>query len=136
MAYLLAWNPDVDVQDKEGSTALHLAVRSVEELESTRPIRALLMKGANPDIKDKEGLLAIDHVDAFSNDAIKPDIRKLLRAKYKYKEKTKNGKVVPGQKVSTQLRLFLFLQALSFFFSFTEIYPYQSLVLTYVALSA
>ena len=101
MAYLLAWNPDVDVQDKEGFTALHLAVRSVEELESTRSIRALLMKGANPDIKDCEGLLPIDHVDAFSNDAIKPDIRKLLRAKYKYKETKKNGKVVPAQKVST-----------------------------------
>ena len=59
------------------------------------------MKGANVNIKNKDGLLAIDHVDAFSNDAIKPDIRKLLRAKYNYKEKTKNGKAVPGQKVST-----------------------------------
>lgn len=109
LAYLLAWNPNADVQDKEGFTALHLAVRSVEELESTRPIRALLMKGAKPNIKDREGLLPIDHVDAFSNDAIKPDIRKILRAKYQYKEKIKNGKVQPGQKVSTQLRLFLFL---------------------------
>lgn len=59
------------------------------------------MKGANPNIKDKEGLLAIDHVDAFSNEVIKPDIRKLLSTKYKYKEKIKNGKVKLGQKVST-----------------------------------
>jgi len=65
LTYLLAWNPNVDAQDREGYTALHLAVRSVEELESTRPIRALLMKGANPIIKDKNGMIPFDHVENF-----------------------------------------------------------------------
>ena len=84
MTYLLAWNPDVNAQDKEGFTALHLAVRSVEELESTRPIRALLMKGANPNIRDNQGKLAIDYVENFSNDDIKPEIRNILKAKQSY----------------------------------------------------
>jgi hypothetical protein len=52
LVYILAWNPDVNIQDKEGYTPLHLAVRSVDQVESCRPVRALLIKGARTDIRD------------------------------------------------------------------------------------
>ncbi len=61
IAYILAWNPDVNKQDNEGYTPLHLAVRSVDALESCRPVRALLIKGARIDIKDMKGRLPFDY---------------------------------------------------------------------------
>ena len=55
IAYLLAWNPDVNIQDKEGYTPLHIAVKGVDLNESCRPVRALLIKGADIDIIDNKG---------------------------------------------------------------------------------
>jgi ankyrin repeat protein len=46
-------NPDLELQDDQGFTPLHLAVRSVEQLKSTRPVRALLLKGSDREAKDK-----------------------------------------------------------------------------------
>jgi hypothetical protein len=52
--YLLAMNPDLNAKDQKGFTPLHLAVKSVEALKSTRPVRALLLKGANRESIDNE----------------------------------------------------------------------------------
>jgi hypothetical protein len=46
-------------------TPLHLAVRTSEEILTTRPIRALLIKGANPRIRDFNGNLPEDHLKDF-----------------------------------------------------------------------
>lgn len=62
IAYILAWNPDVNVQDREGYTSLHLAVRNVDAFESCRPVRALLIKGADINIRDNRGRLPFDYV--------------------------------------------------------------------------
>lgn len=62
IAYLLSWNPDLNIQDKEGYTALHLAVRSVDAIDSCRPVRALLVKGARLDIRDKKERVPFDYV--------------------------------------------------------------------------
>ena len=45
--YLLSMNPDLELHDDQGNTPLHLSVKSVEILKSTRPVKALLLKGAN-----------------------------------------------------------------------------------------
>lgn len=58
LSYLLALGPDLSAKDQKGYTPLHLAVKSVEQLKSTRPVRALLIKGADRSIKDNEGLTA------------------------------------------------------------------------------
>jgi palmitoyltransferase ZDHHC13/17 len=51
LSYILAMNPNLNARDNAGFTALHLAVKSVEQLQSTRPVRALLLKGARRDAK-------------------------------------------------------------------------------------
>ena len=48
-AYILAMDPDLEIQDTSGLTPLHLAIKSVGELGSTRPVRSLLLKGASRD---------------------------------------------------------------------------------------
>lgn len=49
LSYILAMNPNLDSTDNAGFTPLHLAIKSVGELRSTRPVRALLLKGASRD---------------------------------------------------------------------------------------
>ena len=55
LAYLLSYCDDVNIKDNEGYTPLHLAVKNVEQLEMTRVVRALLIKGARTDIKNMQG---------------------------------------------------------------------------------
>jgi ankyrin repeat protein len=50
---LLAWNAEVNAVDINGITPLHLAIKSSEELKSSRSVRHLLIKGAERGIKDK-----------------------------------------------------------------------------------
>ena len=45
--YILSLNPNLEAKDDQGFTPLHLAVKSVEYLKSTRPVKALLLKGSN-----------------------------------------------------------------------------------------
>jgi palmitoyltransferase len=47
MCYLLAWVNNLELQDIEGFTPLHLAIKSVDQLGSTRPVRTLLVRGAS-----------------------------------------------------------------------------------------
>ena len=47
LSYTLSMNPDLEIKDKAGNTALHLAVKSIPQIRSTRPVRALLLRGAD-----------------------------------------------------------------------------------------
>lgn len=57
---------------------MHLAVRNVEVLESCRPVRALLLKGAQYTIKDKEGKTAVDYIADVKNQKVKDELTSLL----------------------------------------------------------
>lgn len=50
LSYLVAWNPNLNAQDTKGLTPLHLAVKSSEDLRSTKAIKQLLIKGADKNI--------------------------------------------------------------------------------------
>jgi len=39
----------------DGFTPLHIAVKGSGELNSTRPVRTLLLNGAKRDVKDRKG---------------------------------------------------------------------------------
>ncbi len=53
MAYLLAWKAEVNALDTNGISPLHLAIKSAEELKSSRSVRHLLIKGAERSSADK-----------------------------------------------------------------------------------
>ncbi len=63
VAYLLAWESDVNAIDANGSTPLHLAIKTAEDLKSSRSVRHLLIKGADRKIKDKLGRTPLDIVN-------------------------------------------------------------------------
>jgi len=47
--------PDLEAQDAQGYTPLHVAVVSAEKLGSTRNVKSLLLKGANRQAVNKKG---------------------------------------------------------------------------------
>jgi ankyrin repeat protein len=63
LCYLLSWVKYLDDPDIEGYTPLHLAVKSVETLKSTRPVRSLLIRGASREARDKNDRRPIDLID-------------------------------------------------------------------------
>lgn len=74
----MAWDADVNARDSKGLTPLHLAVKSSEDLQSTRSIRHLLIKGADKDIMDNEGRKAINFAEDLRTPAMRQEIIKLL----------------------------------------------------------
>jgi len=44
LSYILSLGPDLEIHDQNGLTPLHLAVRAVPDLQSTRAVRSLLLK--------------------------------------------------------------------------------------------
>ena len=60
---------------------MHLAIRSAEELESSRPVRALLFSNAPTDIKDKNGYIPLDHLEEVNSITLKNDLESYLKQK-------------------------------------------------------
>ena len=55
LSYTLAMEPDLEIADQNGLTPLHLAVKAVPEMQSTRAVRALLLKGSSRAAATKNG---------------------------------------------------------------------------------
>lgn len=78
LSFILALSPNLEIADKMGFTPLHLAIRSVDELKSTRPVRSLLLKGANRAAKNKEGLGCQDLIRESLPENMKQELRSML----------------------------------------------------------
>lgn len=71
LCYLISWMTDIEEQDIDGYTPLHLAVKSVEQLKSTRPVRTLLVKGASRDSRDKNGERPVDLIGQITDEDLR-----------------------------------------------------------------
>ena len=71
LSYLLAWVENIDEPDGEGLTPLHLAVKKSEDIGSTRPVKALLIRGANRESRDKLNRTPMDLANEIKNNYIK-----------------------------------------------------------------
>ena len=62
MVYILAWltKEELSTRDDEGYTAMHLAIKTSDKLENSRPVRALIYHGAATSLKDHNGNNALD----------------------------------------------------------------------------
>mmetsp|Transcript_17079 Transcript_17079/g.26424 ORF Transcript_17079/g.26424 Transcript_17079/m.26424 type:complete len:159 (+) Transcript_17079:180-656(+) len=69
----------MSLQDIDGFTPLHLAIKSSEQIKSGRPMRALLMKGANRDARDKKGRRPADLIDDIKDENLQGELRQGLQ---------------------------------------------------------
>jgi ankyrin repeat protein len=74
----MAYNADPNVQDMDGYTPLHLAIKSAESIKSSRIVKQLLFAGAERNIINSEGYKPIDYVKSISIPHILQDIKKAL----------------------------------------------------------
>lgn len=79
LCYLLSWLKEINDQDIEGMTPLHLAVKTVEGMKTTRPVRALLIRGALRDLRNKEGKRAIDLIDNILTPYLRDETKSILK---------------------------------------------------------
>ena len=75
LCYILSWLHTLDDRDIEGYTPLHLAVKSVESLRSTRPVRSLLIRGASRDVLDNNNRKPIELVELISHAELQKELR-------------------------------------------------------------
>lgn len=68
LTYIIAQGADVNARDIKLLTPLHLAVKASEKILTTRSIRALLLKGADPSLQDQDGKLPVDFLHEFDTD--------------------------------------------------------------------
>ena len=59
---------------------MHLAVRSVDALESCRPVRALLVKGAKKDIRDKMDKIPQDYIRDVQSKVLAQELENLFQS--------------------------------------------------------
>jgi len=80
LIYLLGWlrQDQLDIPDCDGYTALHLAVKSSEQLKSGRPLRALLMRGASRESRDKKGKRPVDLTPNIKCESLQRELRASL----------------------------------------------------------
>ena len=76
LTYILSWGGDVNAQDSRGVTPLHLAVKTAEDIQSTRSVRALILRSADTRMLDNERKLPIDYAE---------DVQDLTRPQIEFK---------------------------------------------------
>ena len=72
--YILSMKPNIEAKDRYGYTPLHIAVTVAEKLESTRNVKALLLRGASRDAVDANGKTPLDLAKDLENDLIKNEL--------------------------------------------------------------
>lgn len=65
---------DLDAQDENGLSPLHIAVQSVETLKSTRPVKALLLRGASRTVRDNKGRTPSDLIGQGLPKSLRSDL--------------------------------------------------------------
>lgn len=63
---------------------MHLAVKSVEQIETTRPVRFLLIKGARTDIRDNKGRLPRDLIGEVKSAELTKELKRMLVSAFPY----------------------------------------------------
>lgn len=74
----MAYDADPNVQDMDGYTPLHLAIKSAESIKSSRIVKQLLFAGAERNIINAEGYKPVDYVKSISINHIALEIKKAL----------------------------------------------------------
>lgn len=107
----------------EGLTPLHLAVKSVETLGSSRPVRSLLIRGASRKARDNKGLRPIDYALEFEPGVLRNELISLLKEPKASSCFMLKAPLKLMRKSPTTSLFFLFMLALAYCILFIVILP-------------
>ena len=91
MIYLLSRKVDVNAQDSQGATPLHMAIKSAFEENTTRVVRCLLLSGAKPDLKNSFDKTPLDLANekAVASTSLLHQLRSLLVSSISQSQQTR-----------------------------------------------
>ena len=78
LSYILAMQPELEMVDQNGLTPLHLAVRAVPDLQSTRTVRSLLLKGSSRNAVTTAGQTPIEMIKDTWEPGLKTELNGML----------------------------------------------------------
>lgn len=78
IGYILSMKPDIEAKDVQGFTPLHIAVPGVLKLGSTRSVKALLLRGADREAKDKKGKRPVDLIPRSLDEGLAEELVQYL----------------------------------------------------------
>eukprot|EP00347_Sterkiella_histriomuscorum_P002633 403367392 len=123
--YLLAWNIDINAQEANGNTCLHQAIKRASHFPSTRSIKELLIKGADPNIKNFYNQRPIDLVQDIQNLQLREELYNILSRETKRFQLCQFKQPLRKiEKSKYHMLAFLFLIISTFFLMLVNIFPY------------
>jgi len=123
VSYLMAYGADPNLQDIDGYTSLHLAIKSCESTKSTRIVKQLLFWGADRNFTNSDGLKPIDFVKEISINHIAADLNKVLAEPKYWSWLLLTQPFTKMKKEPYTAMYFVFLIFLSYFLLTFFIYP-------------
>lgn len=79
LSYILSMGPNLELTDQNGLTPLHLAVRAVPDLQSTRTVRSLLLKGSSRSARSNSGQTPMDMIKDTMDPQLQTELRSMLQ---------------------------------------------------------
>lgn len=76
--WLIGFGHDVNVQNNNGDTPLHLILKSRKQLKNTKVVRDLVFRGIDKDIINKQRLKAVDLSQNVQESQIKKELMQIL----------------------------------------------------------
>lgn len=76
--WLMGFGHNVNCQNKNGDTPMHMLIKSKKDMYSTKTVRELIFKGANRSIKNMQGKCPIDFLDQVADEGIRKELEKIL----------------------------------------------------------
>jgi len=138
LQYLLAWldRKALDMKDVEGYTPLHLAVKSVDTLRSSRPVRSLLIKGADRNVVDNNNKKPIDLAQQISIEHMKREVTKILQEPSVFNCLMLTTPMKLVRKSFGATALFLFLIFFSLLLQLFFLYPCKEFSLNFLGIDS
>ena len=76
--WLIGFGSNINAQNKDGDTPLHLLMKNSEKLGGTKSVKELIFKGANKELTNNWGMKPIQYLDQVKNTTLQKELEKIL----------------------------------------------------------
>ena len=109
LLFILSLQPDLEIKDNAGFTALHLAIKSVNQMQSCRSVRTLLLRGSSRKATNSQEVKPIEMINPNMADSLQTELKSMLEQPFYLECFMVRTPLVPLRKNHKTQTLFIFL---------------------------